>query len=137
MYGAVRVGRPVVENEFFPFPVPVADPAVEIFLFPGFLDERLFLLQVRLHGKIRARKVEGVFVVCLFVHLRSEKTPARASGSGFSDVCGPASREAVQTSSKKDSSSSKSVFENSTHSSHSSMYSLDSSTFFLTIIPLL
>ena len=69
MNGAICVRRPVMEKELFTVAAFFADFSEEVFLFPGFLDERFFLLQVGLHREIRSGKVKGVFVVYFLLHL--------------------------------------------------------------------
>ena len=68
MNGTVCIRGAVMKKKFFTIAVFFMDFLEEILLLPGFLDSRLFLLQVGLHRKIRSRKVKGVFVVYFLLH---------------------------------------------------------------------
>ena len=60
---AVRVGRPVVQDELRAPAPRLANPLVQTHLLPSGEGLRLGRLQVRLHGKVGAREVERVFPV--------------------------------------------------------------------------
>jgi hypothetical protein len=61
--GAVGVGRPIVEHEARPAACGLALFPVSALLVPPFHHSGLALREIRLHGEIRLRQVDRVFVV--------------------------------------------------------------------------
>src|SRR5690606_34010336 len=68
MHVAVRVGRPVVEDELLPARARLTDLPIQPLSLPARGNARLLLREAGLHGKIGLRQEDRVSVIALLAH---------------------------------------------------------------------